>query len=460
MNKQYIYSICFLLAIYMYILSITWLSPLFADDYFYYYHWGNGEAISGFPDILTSQYHHYLTWGGRSIAHTFVQGFLYLGKVSFPFINAFIFVALLLLIFWHSQGRNISVSSHPYILACIALLVWLLLPRFGETVIWLTGACNYLWTTVLILFFLLPYSLKFSGYRVFGKLPVSLPAVGMFLGGIICGWTNENTALTMLLAICLSIYYFYKHNTLEPWMISGLVGAVIGYMLLVLAPGNYVRLAANHADYSFFHHNVLPGLKMILRLTEYQIPIWILLFFFFRILRRNTDNYNFKAVVFKFGNDFIYGVTWIGLALFNNIVMLASPEFPQRAGFSSAIFLIIGVVSFFKLEIIRDTILVARGKKIIIAIVCFVMIPTAFLVFNQYMTLHAENQERENMITLNKMRGIDNLHVTPFSVNTKIFWGHVYISDITSDPNEWKNKGYAKYWGLETIKLTDDELPK
>lgn len=461
---SYSIPICLLLIIYVYILSINLLSPLFADDYFYYYQLETGEPISGFYDVLRSQYQHYFTWGGRSVAHTFVQEFLYLGKISFSFMNAFMFVLLLLLIFWHSQGKNISLKFHSGILTLILLFLWLSLPRFGETVIWLTGACNYLWTTTLVLFFLFPYSLKFSGYKAFQKIPIPLSIFSMFLGGIVCGWTNENTALTMLLAICLAIYYFWRYNSLELWTISGLAGAVIGYLLLIFAPGNYIRLAVftHQENYSFFHDHVLAGFKTIMRLTEYQIPIWILLFILFRILRKYLGNkkIDFKAMTIRFGNDFIYSMVCIGLSLFNSIVMLGSPTFPQRAGFASAVFLIVGVMSLFRIEVIRNSIFDGKGKKIIIALICFIIMPTAFFVFNQYKVLHGENQQREEFIMLNKSKGINDLNVMPFSINTKSSLGHVFISDITDDPNEERNRGYARYWGVKTIKLVSEKPSK
>lgn len=68
------------------------MSQIFADDYSYSFSWETGKMINGLYDIIQSQYKHWLIWGGRSVAHSLVQLFLYLGKDIFNFFNAFIFI--------------------------------------------------------------------------------------------------------------------------------------------------------------------------------------------------------------------------------------------------------------------------------------------------------------------------------------------------------------------------------
>ena len=83
-----------LLGIYLFLYILNWLTPLgFGDDYLYSFVWqgnamnvplpANAVRVSSFSDLLASQWSHYLTWGGRSVAHTIAQFFLWKGKGIF-----------------------------------------------------------------------------------------------------------------------------------------------------------------------------------------------------------------------------------------------------------------------------------------------------------------------------------------------------------------------------------------
>ena len=72
---------------------------------------------------------------------------------------------------------------------------------FGQTMLWICGACNYLWGSVIILGFV-------TLYRHFLEAPQklrhgALAAGGMFLYGIAAGWCNENTSGGGLLLVLM-----------------------------------------------------------------------------------------------------------------------------------------------------------------------------------------------------------------------------------------------------------------
>ena len=83
-----------LLIIFVFLYVLNYLTPLgFGDDYLYSFIWqgnamndplsANAARVSSFSDLLASQWSHYLTWGGRSVAHTLAQLFLWKGKGIF-----------------------------------------------------------------------------------------------------------------------------------------------------------------------------------------------------------------------------------------------------------------------------------------------------------------------------------------------------------------------------------------
>lgn len=78
-------------------------------------------------------------------------------KFVISFFNALVFIMLIYLIYWHSQREVRKFNSDVMILLLLIFFCWTSLPNFGETTVWLIGSVNYLWTTVIILIFLLPY---------------------------------------------------------------------------------------------------------------------------------------------------------------------------------------------------------------------------------------------------------------------------------------------------------------
>lgn len=99
--------------------------PFPGDDYVYSFIW-EGHSISmplsaeavriqNFLDIFTSLKLHYMTWGGRLVAHFFLMIFLWVGKFWFNFINAAMVLLLCFCIQWLAhEGRitlDISIKS-------------------------------------------------------------------------------------------------------------------------------------------------------------------------------------------------------------------------------------------------------------------------------------------------------------------------------------------------------------
>ena len=115
-----------LLIIFVFLYVLNYLTPLgFGDDYLYSFIWqgnamndplsANAARVSSFSDLLASQWSHYLTWGGRSVAHTLAQLFLWKGKVGFNFVNAFVGTLLVVEIYWCIHKGKVSFSFEPKI---------------------------------------------------------------------------------------------------------------------------------------------------------------------------------------------------------------------------------------------------------------------------------------------------------------------------------------------------------
>ena len=238
-----------LFSIYLLFWYLNYCTPLIFDDYVYsfmFYDTSMGNPlpetamrIAGVKDIVLSQWNHYFFWGGRTVAHTLAQFFLWQGKSVFAFVNAACFILLLLEINWIADRGKISFCFSEETFLFTAGLLWVFSIGLGDVFVWLTLSCNYLWTTVILLGFLLIY----VHHYFFGTLLLKSKGL-LFLFGLFAGWTNENTVCFVILAL---LYYFFSLHkrglSLQKNgdLLYGFAGLCTGYLLLMFAPGNYMR---------------------------------------------------------------------------------------------------------------------------------------------------------------------------------------------------------------------------
>ena len=126
-----------IVSVYLVMVILNFLTPLIADDIEYMY------KTTSFSTILHDEYMQYMNWTGRSVVHIIARLFLLMPKVVFNFMNPLIYVLLTLLIYKISTKDHENFYVFKYLM--INLLIWLFIPTFGQTILWETGAANYLW---------------------------------------------------------------------------------------------------------------------------------------------------------------------------------------------------------------------------------------------------------------------------------------------------------------------------
>ena len=251
--------------IFILVLILNFLTVKTSDDLGY-------SINNGLFDIFAREYTQYMTWTGRTVAHIIARFFLAMPKGIFNVFNSLIFCIQIELIGKHAVGPKKNVE--PLLYGAIALMVFLFVPVFGQTVLWETGSCNYLWTTTIILAFLYQYRKELD---VPTKQKAYYPVV-MLLLGIVAGWTNENTGgACILMVLCFIALYHRSYKTMKPWMITGLLGAVIGFLFMIKAPGNAIRSAdfMNEGGKAYvLVHDLLNAINVFAK-TDGQIILWV-----------------------------------------------------------------------------------------------------------------------------------------------------------------------------------------
>ncbi|NDV94435.1 hypothetical protein D0T84_05805 [Dysgonomonas sp. 521] len=368
-------------------------TPVISDDFAYLYIYGEEGRISSLGDIIHSQVNHYYLWGGRSVVHFIAQALLMLPSCIADLLNSLAYLGYVFLIYLHIKGKRES-SISLFIL--INMAIWFLQPVFGDTILWITGSANYLWGTCLILLFLLPYRLyeakhTNTPFRVVASICI------LFLG-ILAGWTNENTAAAMILGGILYIVYFRSRKWQVPvWAVCGLVGAIAGFAVMILAPGNYMRAG--------------DSVSLNLYTLGYRLFTWTLTLFYYSgplllvslvmLIVYNRFPKGEKESRLKL--VFIYGIA----AMAAVYAMLLSPSFPRRALFGVVTFLIIATgICIYHLDYRNSFLRQVRFSVISVALISFVF--TFYLSIKDLRNYGDIVAQREAIIEEAKSKGLDS----------------------------------------------------
>ncbi len=217
------------------ILVFSVCTPYYDDDYVY-------SCCHSLSDVLRTTGIYYLNWSGRLISLFLIFLDLFIPKWLFNIANAAVYVWLLYLIYAHAAaGRRDNAAVFIF----TAAAAWAFFPAFGQTVLWVSGAATYLWLLPIIMAFLLCYRRDSVGDTVLPRVKsAAVKACLLFLFGLAAGWCSETASGGCVVGCALFILCgLIDKKKIKPWQWSGLAGSLSGLLLLVLSPGNKVRLA-------------------------------------------------------------------------------------------------------------------------------------------------------------------------------------------------------------------------
>lgn len=443
---------------FMFILN-SFCYPFPGDDYLYSFVWEghamsvplseNAERIQSFHDIFRSLGLHYMTWSGRLVAHFFLMLFLWIGKFWFNIINAAMVVFLCFCIQWIAHGGRVTldISAKKMILTFFCL--WGFSFNFGSVTLWMAGSCNYLWTAVFLLLFLIPYVRHYftNGAVFYNKW--MMPAMALL--GFLAGNANENTIGWIGLTGLFYLYHSWQKKTMQSWMVSGFVGLSIGFVLLILAPGNFSRLMmdANVKD-SLRDHIGVMWLSLV-----FQNFLWFYLWKGYRLIRKShPDGQN---------RPYYRLAAWFaGVSILFNLIMLLSPIMPARSTFPNLVFLVTAVMLISHYAKISGANVIQKTLTqlaTILGVIYFMW--TAGCSFWWYYENYIWESKVISMALKTVPGQLLKVKVSPiYTKNIYIFISgfHIASSDFSDDENDWRNVSFSRYYNIRGIQaiLPDD----
>ena len=439
-------SYCYLLLWFGIIVMGVVLTPYFANDYRYFLVQGTGELVSSVSDIFVSQYRHYFEWGGRTVAHVIAQFLLWWGKPLSGIVQGLCYVLLILFIYYNAYGLKPTLRVRFVPIFIISLLLLLQLRRYGEVVFNIVSSANYLYTTMLVLIFLLPYRISMER-EVNGSWYL---APLMLLLGVLAGWTNENTAAAVAAGLGLYLIYCLKERKLTLWQVVGYAGFLIGFALLVLAPGNRARLdSMEDGGFDYLRHTLgalgifCESLVMCALLIGAGIYLWLR-------VRKFMLQYTLPGTY--------HGAMWfIYTGFFSLVLMIFSPNFPARSATPFVVFTIIGIMSLSAIVLERyRSILPRKVERSLLLVGGALMLAIVVNIIYCAVVLNNDHRIREAEVLTQLEEGKRTLVVSPLHVQN---FKYLYVADVRADPDYWTNHIVADFLKVDAVMRTCDYAP-
>ena len=308
---------------------LNYLTPEYHDDFVYKFMFEGGSVnydhhIKSIGEIFASQIEHYKIANGRSIVHLLVQLFTgLLGKSVFNIFNVLVFGLFIWLInrpFNRDDGARNRLTG-----LAVSLVLVLLMPRFKDTFLWMTGSINYLWSATAALVFLFIYERQ--GGQKFGIKSLLFTGIAFLLG-----WTHEG--ITLPLSVALLCNHFLNHrknhgNRQGLWLI---LAYLAGGCVIALAPGTIARSGTGGGfSVSTLGLKAIAGFTVLGKLRIVYLALLISVIEWFRhrdIIRQvvKRDGYLLLAALLAWGIVIISGLestrTAFGVELFSLVYLL------------------------------------------------------------------------------------------------------------------------------------------
>ena len=311
---------------------LNFLTPQYHDDFVYKFMFEGGSVnydhpVKSIGDIVASQVEHYHSVNGRSIVHFLVQLFTgLLGKTVFNLFNVIVFCAFIFLLKKQSTGSTRQGGDAKFCVSTLVILVLvLLMPRFKDTFLWMTGSINYLWSATATLGFLLIYEKIRERAMDWSLLP-------MLIVAFLLGWTHEGITLPLAASLVLINLFSLKQSRGREQGLWLALAYLAGGCMIALAPGTIARsVMGGGLAPSALGLKVITGFVVLAKLRIVYLALLATAIAWF--VRRDTakqiirhNSYLILAMFLSLGIVFASGLessrTAFGLELFAMIYLL------------------------------------------------------------------------------------------------------------------------------------------
>ena len=395
-------------------------TPFRSDDWHYCFIYGTTESIDSISDILKSQYIHYFEVNGRFTPHFIVQFFDGIaGKESFNLMNAIVFLLFLHLL---TITINDKKDNKFATLSIITFLIFLLIPGFKNCFLWMSGACNYLWSATFLLYF---------NHLLSKDIPKKFYPL-LFIYGWICGWTHEGIVIGLLVGYFF-YYIIYRHKTYTSNYFL-LCGFIIGSIFLIFSPASINRA---------LDHNTATNTSLIMK--DYlialshmnNIKMLLLLIIILYIFRKTIS-------IKQYLND---NIIWISAIISLFIFVLFTKHASEHSRFGFELFALILITQLILKFKVPNSIYHCINTIMIIGL-SFYILPINAENYQEYKRVTDIIKETDDDVIITKNKKYNNI-LNRFNI--------YYIAEENSEfyggfmESHWENSMISNFYNKEKI---------
>lgn len=401
------------------------------------------RIANNLSDVLISLKNMYLMHTGRIIVHGILSVLLILNKTIFNILNSLVFTILCFILMNLATKKEKSLLNRILIIILIFPMLWETLPVFSETILWTSGALNYLWPAVFTIFYINVHFEKLEGKRDKKSDKYILPILGL-IGGLL----HEVVGVVVVSTIFFVLVYEYiKLKKINFTFLSSMISTFIGFLLILLAPGTSARnelATAGNMEYT-----LISGLRTAfdnfmqtinLNIVMFIVIAICIILFLIKIIK-NRKILMEDITYFKFFS-YIFSATLVYIA------MIVSKEFFMRVCF---IPYILFVLAFFEgISVIN----IKYVKEILLTLLIIVFSYNAYFSILETVQLSKKQysswEQREEYIQSEVEKGNKDIYVDKFDVETNTY---TYYGEISTSKSYTANKSMATYYGLDSIRI-------
>ncbi|HCW7015843.1 TPA: hypothetical protein OX923_001398 [Citrobacter farmeri] len=406
---------------------LEWFTPIHSDDYRY--------ALLGVS--FDAHLNHYLTWSGRVVAD-YVSALL-LATESRWFVSTMtglVVVAFCYFIVKTPTGTLKWKKHDALILTLIFLTFWVANPNIGQTVFWIVGSANYLWTNLFVAAWI------WNLYRIQLQRE-ERTHIGMLLLGLLAGCSNESVAPFVVgLALLAIVYDYWQEKRIIANKIAYFLSALVGASILIFSPGNFIRAQGAHTVW--YDKSIVERITIHLseRFFNHLALVWIsyvvLVLLAVLLFMAKRQGHRIKSA-----NPCMVGLMLL-VGLGTSFIMVASPSYPDRVMLSTFLFFLLAL-SFLAREVVTvASPSVMNGFYAITGLMAAVFIWSYTLMYAAYTRVFQQDYVRVSIVKSQLSQGHKDFTVPDFHfLKMQNSGGHF---GFFHDPQV-----YGRYFGAENV---------
>lgn len=393
----------------------------------------------------------YINWGGRFSSYLLFLLLKYRHiAILMSIVNPLMFISILAMGFRIIMKRWPSTYNDLAILILSGIINWVINCGNQEAIFWYTGSVTYLWALFFNFLFIMPYVYAIESGMNAKQNKSLYYSLYLFLIGFIGGGMLELvSSTTLLILLCLIIYLFRKYKKIYypkyKHLYIGVLGMFIGLILIITAPGNFIRM------------EVIPSFKFDLHFwlamgNRYkETLLYMGLLFLFTL---HNKHYIIKLILPAYKISFLFILAALLIVIPNALIM---GWLPRRTIFLSIFLIIIAMMPFLNYFICNIN---KKNIMIILTMSIIYFLITYSIILNETYQHHQDWKNINEYVLYMKGKGCDTIAIkkihSPLNHQNKFVQ---YLSDknmniscpTSSDSNFVRNM--TKYYGVKQIHL-------